>query len=255
LLGYDGAHAVNLRSSPRRWIVALAGLAVAGLARPRGARAQAEEAPPEPATVQGDVAPAAAVPESRSDSAALAPGAGPPASPGAWSRVVFIPYVGFSAPVGDGWAGFNVSPRFGALLGWQATEKLSLNAECDLDYARPEQNGGIRFDEDANRPSFWSGFWDPPRQYVDFTLSPLVSLRAGQIRLGPKLGWFESRGSDQGLPATGAGVAFGFNVGLFVPHRAVTLAGLFSGTFRAFTSTSEPYGAHHTLGLLAALLL
>jgi hypothetical protein len=47
----------------------------------------------------------------------------------------------------------------------------------------------------------------------------------------------------------------GFNAGLFLPYRSVSVGGLLTGSFRAFTSTHEPFGAHHTMGLLAALLL
>ena len=165
-----------------------------------------------------------------------------------------MPYLGFTLPVGDGWAGFNASPRFGALLGWHATDRLSLNGECDVDYVRSYLRGPPPF-EDTPRGSFWDGFLNPPRHYIDLTLSPLVSLRAGQVRLGPKIGWFTSKGSDDWGPASGSGLLVGFNAGLFVPYRSVSVGGLLTGSFRVFTSSNEPSGAHHTMGLMGALLL
>lgn len=167
-----------------------------------------------------------------------------------------MPYLGFTLPVVDGWAGFNPSPRFGAVFGWHATERVSLNGECDVDYVRPDH---ARLETDPpqlkDRASFWPGFWSPPRYYVDLTFSPLVSLRDGQVRLGPKVGWSTSRGSFEGVPATGSGLVFGFNAGLFLPYQGVSVGGLLTGSFRVFTSTAEPSGGHHTMGLLAAMLL
>jgi hypothetical protein len=92
-------------------------------------------------------------------------------------------------------------------------------------------------------------------RFVDLTLSPLMSLRAGQVRLGPKIGWFSSRETDESLTADGSGLLFGFNVGLFVPYGGVSIGGLLTGSFRFFTSTNQSSGSHHTLGLLAAVLL
>jgi len=57
------------------------------------------------------------------------------------------------------------------------------------------------------------------------------------------------------LPATGSGLLLGFNAGLFLPYRSVSVGGLLTGSFRVFTSSNEPAGAHHTMGLLAAVLL
>lgn len=165
-----------------------------------------------------------------------------------------MPYLGFTLPVGHGWAGYKASPRFGALLGWQVTERLSINGECDVDYVRSFPPDPLLF-EDMPRRSFWTGFWNPRRHYIDLTFSPLVNLRAGQIRLGPKIGWFTSKGSDDWGAATGSGILVGFNAGLFLPYRSVSVGGLLTGSFRVFTSSNEPSGAHHTVGLLAAVLL
>ncbi len=168
--------------------------------------------------------------------------------------ILFVPYLGFTLPVGNGWAGYKGSPRFGALLGWHATERLSLNGECDVDYVRSDFRGPPPY-ADAPRPNFWTGFWNPSRHYIDLTLSPLVGLHAGQIRLGPKVGWFTSKGSDDWGPAAGSGLLVGFNAGLFLPYRSVSVGGLLTGSFRVFTSSNVPSGAHHTVGLLAAVLL
>ena len=167
---------------------------------------------------------------------------------------MFVPYLGFTLPVGDGWAGFNASPRFGTLLGWHATERLSLNGECDVDYVRSAPDPSAPY-VDMPRRNFWKGFLNPPRHYIDLTLSPLVSLRAGQIRLGPKVGWFTSNGSEEGVRTTESGLLVGFNAGLFLPFRGVSVGGLLTGSFRFFTSSNEPPGAHHTVSLLAAVLL
>jgi hypothetical protein len=241
------AQLVSLRFVLCRSIVALAGLSCLLFAEPGRALAQAEELPPELAAEHG--VPAPAPPAESPSPAAEAPKPAPPAAPapGPLSRILLMPYFGFSLPVGDGWTEYNPSPRFGALLGWQATDRLSFSAECDVDYV-------------SNK---WSGFFDPPRHYIDLVLSPLVTLKAGQIRLGPKIGWFTSKGEDKvgstpelsAVPATGSGLLFGFNFGLFVPYGRVSVGGLLTGSFRFFTSSSEPSGAHHTMGLLAAVLL
>jgi hypothetical protein len=247
---------VRLQVRPCRSAGILAGLAWLLFAEPRRARAQAEELPPEQAAEQG--VPAPAPPAQAPSQAAETPKPVSQAAsvPSPLSRILFVPYLGFSLPVGDGWAGLNPSPRFGALLGWQATDRLSLGGECDVDYTRPDLSRG---QGQASGTDFWDGFFSPPRYYIDLTVSPLVSLRAGQFRLGPKIGWFTSQGNDNidgaDVAATGSGLLLGFNVGLFVPYGSVSIGGLFTGSFRFFTSTSEPSRARHTLGLLAAVLL
>jgi hypothetical protein len=229
----------------------LAGLSCLFFGRPGQAYAQAEELPPEKAAEWGVALPPPAPPPS--GEAAEPPRPPPQAAPARslLSRILFVPYLGFSIPVGDGWAGMNPSPRFGALFGLQVTERLLAAGEIDIDYARPDVSRG---EGQASNTDFWDGFFSPPRYYLDFTTSPLVSFRAGQVRLGPKIGWFTSRGHDE-MAAPGSGLLFGFNFGLFVPYRRVSFGGLFTGSFRVFTSTREPYGAHHTMGLLAAVLL
>jgi hypothetical protein len=221
----------------------LAGLSCLFFGKPGQAYAQAEELPPEKAAEWGVPLPAPAAPPSgeAAEPARPPPQAPPTRSP--FSKTLFVPYLGFSLPVGDGWAGMNPSPRFGALFGLQVMDQLSATGEVGVDYVRPD----------------WDGFFSPPRYYVDFTTSPLVSFHGGQVRLGPKIGWFISRGYNEidgvQASASGYGLLFGFNFGLFVPYRRVSFGGLFTGSFRVFTSTREPYGAHHTMGLLAAVLL
>jgi hypothetical protein len=249
---------VSVRLLLRRRTAALAGLSCFLLAQPRLARAQAEELPPELAAEQN--VPSPTRPSQASSQATHVPQPAPQSAsqpvpaPNRRPTILFVPDLGFSLPVGDGGAGYKASPRFGALLGWHATERLSLNGECDVDYARSDLRGPPPY-VDTPRPNFWTRFWNPPRHYIDLTLSPLVSLRAGQVRLGPKIGWFTSKGSDDWGPATGSGLLFGFNAGLFLPYRSVSVGGLLTGSFRVFTSSNEPAGAHHTMGLLAAVLL
>jgi len=244
---------VSVRLLLRRQTVALAGLSCFVLVQPRLARAQVEELPSELAAEQKVPSPTRPLQASNQAMDAPQPISQPASTPNHRPTILFVPYLGFTLPVGDGWAGFDASPRFGALLGWHATEKLSLNGECDVDYvrSRPDPSGYV----DMPRKNFWSGFWNPPRHTIDLTFSPLFSLRAGQIRLGPKIGWFTSKGADDYGPATGSGFLVGFNAGLFLPYRSVSVGGLLTGSFRVFTSSNEPYGAHHTVGLLAAVLL
>jgi hypothetical protein len=168
-----------------------------------------------------------------------------------------MPYVGFSLPEGNNWANYNASPKLGLLLGWHVTERLSLNIEGDLDYVR--WDSGRRTTNDAecsgDSSSFWCDFLHPPRRYVDITFSPLVSFRAGQIRLGPKIGWFTGKGNDMGTYTTQHGLMAGLNAGIFVPCWGVTLGGLVSVNFRHVTSGDYPGGALHTVGLTGALIL
>jgi hypothetical protein len=76
-----------------------------------------------------------------------------------------------------------------------------------------------------------------------------------RVRLGPKLGWFTSKGFDDWGPATGSGLLVGFNAGLFLPYRSVSVGGLLTGSFRVSTSGNAPASAHHTVGPLATVLL
>jgi hypothetical protein len=237
---------VSVRLFLRRETLALAALSCLVLAQPRLARAQAEELPPELAGVPPPSQP------SQATSQSMATPESTPA-PNHQPTILFVPYLGFSLPVGDGWAGYKGSSRFGALLGWHATKRLSLNGECDVDGVRSAPDRSVHVD--MPRQNFWDGFANPPRHYIDLTFSPLISLRAGQVRLGPKLGWFTSTGSDDWGPATGSGLLVGFNAGLFLPYRGISVGGLLTGSFRVFTSSSEPAGGHHTVGLLAAVLL
>jgi hypothetical protein len=237
---------VSLRLLRRR--IVLAGLPCLVLAQPRHAFAQAEELPPELAAEQG-VPPPSPPPASPSAETPTPPQA--PESASHDPTVLFLPYVGFSLPAGVDWAGFKVSPRLGALLGWHASRRLSLNAECDVDYVRP---GDVTVEGQSSGASFWTGFWSPPRHHIDVTASPLVSVWNGQLRVGPKLGWFTSRGSQEGIPVTGSGVVMGFNLGLFVPYRTVSVVGLLTGSFR-FAGAAGAYGGNHTAGLLLGVLL
>jgi hypothetical protein len=231
--------------------MALAGLSCFVLVQPRLARAQAEELPPELAAKQNVPPPTQPSPASSQAMEAPQPAPQPTPAPNHRPTILFVPYLGFSLPVGDGWAGYEGSPRFGALLGWHATERLSLNGECDVDYVRWNPTLPVGMPQKG----YWDGFWNPSRHYIDLTFSPLVSLRAGQIRLGPKIGWFTSKGSEESVPTTGSGLLIGFNAGLFLPYRGVSVGGLLTGSFRFFTSSNGPFSAHHTVGLLAAVLL
>ena len=233
---------------------ALAGLFCFALVQPHLAHAQAEELPPELAAEQNASSPTPPSQESHQATAVPQPASQAVPTPIHRPRILFVPYLGLSLPMGDGWAGFKGSPRFGALLGWHATEWLSLNGESDIDYVRSAPDPSSPY-ADMPRQNFWEGFWNPPRHYIDLTFSPLVSLRAGQIRLGPKIGWFTSKESAEGSSSTGSGLLFGFNSGLFLPYRGVSVGGLLTGSFRFFTSTNQPFGAHHTVGLLASVLL
>jgi hypothetical protein len=243
------ARDVSCRLPLSRWTVTLAGLSCFALAQPRLARGQAEELPPEPAAVQ-DV-PAPVQPGQAPSQAAASPrpvqaAPRPPHRP----SLLFMPYIGFTLPVGHGFAGYSASPRFGALLGIEVTERLSFNVESDVDYVTPDHN--LTGQQSGSTVS--GGFFDPPRHYIELMASPLISFRAGRVRLGPRIGWFTSKGSEAGVPATGSGVLFGGNVGLFVPYRGVSIGGLLTGSFRFFTSSYQP-GAPHTVGLLATVLL
>ncbi|HEX7598406.1 MAG TPA: hypothetical protein VF518_09335 [Polyangia bacterium] len=269
---------MSFRLLLHRRTMALAGLSCFVLVQPRLARAQAEELPPELAAKQNVSPPTQRAPASSqamdapqpAPQSTLQPALPQPApqattpqatapqpapAPTHQPTILFVPYLGFSLPVGDGWARYQGSPRFGALLGWHATERLSLNGECDVDYVRSTKPRVPPPFVDTPRPNFWDGFWNPTRHYIDLTFSPLVSLRAGQIRLGPKIGWFTSKGSEESVPTTGSGLLIGFNAGLFLPYRGVSVGGLLTGSFRFFTSSNEPPGAHHTVSLLAAVLL
>ncbi|MGD0837127.1 MAG: hypothetical protein ABSB49_10850 [Polyangia bacterium] len=229
-------------------VFACAALPCLLLLHPARVLAQAEELPPELGGERPAPALPAPPPSHQPTPGALPESAAPP-SFSLHNSLLLLPYLGLSLPVGD--ASFNVSPRFGALLGWRASDRLSLNVECDVDYGRLETGAGGQ----SAGADFWHGFWDPPRHYIDLTASPLLALRAGQIRLGPKLGWFTGRATDESAPISSAGLVLGFNAGLFAPYHGVTIGGMLTGSFRIFTSSAVPAGAHQSIGLLAGVLL
>jgi len=256
------AYRVQLPLSAPRWGMTLAALACLVL-RPSIARAQAEELPPESAGEQSATAPAQASPP-------LTPPVASPSQPQPQaittlehrSRWLFMPYLGLNQPVGGGWASFKPGWRIGALLGWRITERASINVECDVESERPDA-GKARQELDSGKngdEDFWSGFWSPPIRTIDLAASPLVEFWHGQIRLGPKIGWFTSSDSETGATATAKGFLFGLNAGLFVPYGAVTVVGMVNLNFRKFTSTDcsgclYPTEAHHTMGLSGGVLL
>jgi hypothetical protein len=238
----------------RRSTVVFAGFLCLEFVHPSAAHAQAEELPPElagPSTPAPPVAAPAPV-----QPLPVAPTPAPVHRPG----ILFMPYVGFSLPVGNSSRDYNPGPRLGGLLGWHVTERLSLNVEGDLDYVRLDSGSGPRTTNDADcsggsSSSFWCDILHPPQRNVDITFSPLISFRAGQIRLGPRIGWFTGKSSDYGTTATFHGLLAGLNAGLFVPYRGVTFGGLLSVNYRHVTSGDYPSGSLHTIGLTGALLL
>lgn len=195
---------------------------------------QAEEAPPESAAEHTSSA-VAESPVPTPPAQAAGPGQPAPRTTEQRRGILLMPYLGFSIPVGNGLTGQYSSPRFGGLLGWQVGERVSVNGECDVDYG--------------------DGFLDPRGHFIDLTISPLVSFGKGQLRLGPKIGWFTGKESKDAMSQTTDGLLFGFNLGLFVPYRGVMIGGLFTGSFRIFTSADPFAGARHTLGLVGGVLL
>jgi hypothetical protein len=228
----------------------------------RVVRAQAEPIPPELAVEPSEPAPQPARPSA--PSAAGTPQQSQPEAILTFeqrSRFQFLPYLGLNLPMGDGWAGWKPSGRLGALLGWRLAERASIHAELDIEYERPDRKA--RQENDACKDDdecFWTGFFSPPRRYIDVAASPLVEFGRGQIRLGPKIGWFTSSDTQKGKTSTSSGVLFGLNAGLFVPWGPVTIVGLVDLNFRIFAWTAcsgclYPSDAHHTLGLSGGVLL
>ena len=131
-----------------------------------------------------------------------------------------------------------------------------------MEYERPDA-GRVRHELDSGKngdEDFWSGFWSPPKRTIDLAASPLVEVWHGQIRLGPRIGWFTSSDSETGSTGTAKGFLFGLNAGLFVPYGAVTVVGMVNLNFRTFMSTNcsrcfYPTRAHHTVGLSGGVLL
>jgi hypothetical protein len=196
--------------------------------------------------------PPASRPVAQSPSHASAqPATGPAPAAGNGRRLLVAAYFGFAIPTGSDWAS---GPRVGALLGWHVVERLSLNIEGRVDYVRANLGS-----------SFWDDFFNPSGRFIDVTFSPLLGFHAGQIRVGPKIGWFVGRSDEDAGYSTSGGVLAGLNAGLFVPYRTVTVGGLISVDFRFATSTEchAPGAAtcgyladsHHALGLMFALLL
>jgi hypothetical protein len=146
------ARHVNVRHLLRQRTVTLAGLSCFVLVQPRLAHAQAEELPPELAAEQNVTSPTRPAQASSQAAGEPQPTSQPAPTPNHRPTILFVPYLGFTLPVGHGWAGYKVSPRFGALLGWHATDRLSVNAECDVDYVRSFPDPSLF--EDIPRRSF-----------------------------------------------------------------------------------------------------
>ena len=252
-------NASTLASLMRRWTLSTGLLALA-LAAPRLARGQAEEAP-EPVA---DIAPApaslpsTAPPVPASPAPAVAPTARtpPPVAVGRDHGLVLVPYFGFNLPVGSLAEVYSAGFRFGALVGWHVTPRMSMNGELTLDF----------MDADTD-----SSFVKPHERYLDFALSPLLHFRSGEIVVGPKLGWFTNNRSDSdddrvvyltygtrlGLgPHSGQGLLLGINAGGFISVGKLAIGLVASGTFRHFiTVDCSGYGCGGQFSNATALSL
>lgn len=207
--------------------VGLLGLA---LLAPRLVHAQAEELPatplptdvpsadrlvaePEPASPLSPP-PAKAKPADRPAQAA-------PESTQRRRGLVLMPSVGLNLPVGATASHYSAGLRFDLLAGWMLAPTISLNGEVGLDFMSADTD-----------PHLWS----TRERYVEVTVSPLWHARAGQLVLGPKLGWFDNRRRAPDINWSGHGYLFGVNAGLFLPVRGVLVGGLLSATVRAATT-------------------
>jgi len=146
--------------------------------------------------------------------------------------------------------------RFGALVGWHVTPRMSMNGELTLDF----------MDADTD-----SSFVKPHERYLDFALSPLLHFRSGEIVVGPKLGWFTNNRSDSdddrvvyltygtrlGLgPHSGQGLLLGINAGGFISVGKLAIGLVASGTFRHFiTVDCSGYGCGGQFSNATALSL
>jgi hypothetical protein len=194
----------------RQVLLSTVGLFWLALLAPRLVHAQAEELPASPAPPS----PAEAAPAHRPEDAAQESTERP-------RGLVLMPSLGLTLPVGSTLGHYSAGLRFDVLAGWMLTPTISLNGEVGLDF--------MDADTDAH-------FWSTREHYLDVAVSPLWHARAGQLVLGPKLGWFDTRRRAPDIRWSGHGYLFGVNAGLFLSVRGVLVGGLLSATLRASTT-------------------
>jgi hypothetical protein len=135
--------------------------------------------------------------------------------------LVLMPSLGLTLPVGSTLVHYSAGLRFDLLAGWMLTPTLSLNGEVGLDFMSADTD-----------PHFWS----TRENFIEIAVSPLWHARAGQLVVGPKLGWFHNRRNAPDITWQGRGFSFGINAGLFLPVGSVHIGGLLSATVRTSTT-------------------
>jgi hypothetical protein len=143
---------------------------------------------------------------------------------------LWLPYIGVNVPTGKGSDGLSPGLRLGGIFGFNLPPFLSLNGELTIDILNPDTPGG---------------YDSATAVMVDFTFSPFLhfGLPGLEIVAGPKIGGFgyalsaSASGPDERY--SGSGLAYGVNVGFFIPLGRVAIGGLFNFTGHHFSSECE----------------
>jgi hypothetical protein len=147
-----------------------------------------------------------------------------PAYPPYRMGFLWMPYLGLNVPTGTWSDGNDAGLRLGGIFGVNLPPFLSLNGELTIDILNPKVGSAA---------------------IVDLTFSPLFHFGLPQVQFvaGPKIGFFgySWSGSSSGydLSASGSGIAYGVNAGVFVPLGRLAIGGLINFTSHHFTSACE----------------
>jgi hypothetical protein len=159
----------------------------------------------------------------------------PPPPPEGKHGFLALPYLGFESHRGTDATDLGTGFIIGTLLGGRVNPNFSINGELRIDILRPKDvpsNVSVSMAE------------------VDLAFSPLfhVPLPAGELVLGPKLGFFAgsmsiSSGGVEQSNASVSGLVAGLNAGAFFDvSRSTALGGMVSFTIRDPNEVCTTYG-------------
>ena len=151
----------------------------------------------------------------------------PPTEPPYRRGFLWMPYLGLNVPVGDTSNGLSTGLRLGGIFGFNVGQFLSLNGELTIDILNIDTPSGV----------------SASAAEVDFTFSPFFHFGIPQLEfvVGPKIGFFGmsmsmSQSGYSDSTASGSGLAYGFNAGVFIPLGRIAIGGLLNFTGRSYSS-------------------
>jgi hypothetical protein len=158
------------------------------------------------------------------------PAYAPPPGPAYRRGFLWMPYLGVNIPVGSTSDGYSTGLRLGGIFGFNVNQFLSLNGELTIDILNADSPAGV----------------STSAAEVDFTFSPFFhfDIPGLEFVVGPKLGFFgfsatQSQSGYSDVTASGSGLAYGVNAGVFIPLGRIAIGGLLNYTGRHFSESNS----------------